>query len=658
MKPLQYDDFDVLIERSDEAFRAKVVNSPSGESPSLPFVPPVSDEKLELLVLRMRTAHNVRGLEADTAPDTKHFGSELFDALFHDDLLDRLRRSLAHTEVRGRGLRIRLRFSEVHELWNLPWEFLYDTESHRFLCQFATTPVVRYVEVAQPIQPLAVQGPIRMLAMISSPSDFPPLDVEKEWHQLFEALKPLEATGSLTVQRLATASLEELRHATMLGDFHVFHYIGHGGLNKQTGDGVLVLTGSDGRSQLATGHELFVMLANSPIQLAVLNSCLGARISAVDPYAGTAASLVHQGIPAVVAMQFEISDHAAIAFSRTLYEAIAYGWPIDMAVGEARRAILATSKSEWATPVLYLRAANGVLVDVTKPTRLPAPPQPTGLVGSVADTVVSLHWTAVQAGLTAVTRWEVRRDEIRIGEVTEARASDELPEPGSHEYTVVAVGTDGQRSVESAGWTAVVPSPPQVPAAPSEPRRSTAAGGRRWLLAVGAAGAIAALGVTAWLLLRDAERPADQRAGQPAASTASQEAAEPLVCSPVNDSWERIDVAPGGSAELEDETMAITLTDAWYLQQGDRWLVRLKTEAENTSVDVHSHGYYFYETMVVDGLPQGGVTCFSISAGDMVVAPGQRDIALVGFEIADDPAGLPMLLQLAGSKVIEVSPAV
>ncbi len=92
------------------------------------------------------------------------------------------------------------------------------------------------------------------------------------------------------------------------------------------------------------------MLANSPIRLAVLNSCLGARISAVDPFAGAAASLVHQGIPAVVAMQFEISDHAAIAFSRTPSEAIAYGWPVDTAVSEARRAILATQQIRVGHP--------------------------------------------------------------------------------------------------------------------------------------------------------------------------------------------------------------------------------------------------------------------------------------------------------------------
>jgi hypothetical protein len=158
------------------------------------------------------------------------------------------------------------------------------------------------------------------------------------------------------------------------------------------------------------------------------------------------------------------------------------------------------------------------------------------------------------------------------------------------------------------------------------------------------------------LLLGDGDRPATQSAQPPAATTAS-EPGEPPVCAPANDSWEHIEVT-GGSAEVENDTMVITLTDAWFVQEGDRWLIRLQTGAQNADANVHSHGYYFYETVVVDGLPQGGVTCFSITAGERDVEPGQRDVALVGFEVTDDPAGMSMLLQLAESKVIEVSPAV
>src|SRR6185503_16705930 len=77
--------------------------------------------------------------------------------------------------------------------------------------------------------------------------------------------------------------------------------------------------------------------------------------------AGVATNLVRLGIPAVVAMQFEISDEAAITFSSEFYAALVDGLPVDAAVAEARKAMYATSDVEWATPVLYMRSSNGVL---------------------------------------------------------------------------------------------------------------------------------------------------------------------------------------------------------------------------------------------------------------------------------------------------------
>jgi hypothetical protein len=108
--------------------------------------------------------------------------------------------------------------------------------------------------------------------------------------------------------------------------------------------------------------------------LAVLNACEGARSGRTDPFAGTAQSLVQQGIPAVLAMQFEITDEAAIVFSQVLYEAVSDGYPLDAATAEARKAVHAgPNPVEWATPVLYLRTPDGRIFDlVTTPNPLGA----------------------------------------------------------------------------------------------------------------------------------------------------------------------------------------------------------------------------------------------------------------------------------------------
>ena len=94
----------------------------------------------------------------------------------------------------------------------------------------------------------------------------------------------------------------------------------------------------------------------STLRLAVLNACEGARSSVDDPFSGVATSLVRREIPAVVAMQLEITDRAAITFACELYAALADGYAIDAALAEARKAIFADENEvEWATPVLFMR---------------------------------------------------------------------------------------------------------------------------------------------------------------------------------------------------------------------------------------------------------------------------------------------------------------
>jgi formylglycine-generating enzyme required for sulfatase activity len=106
----------------------------------------------------------------------------------------------------------------------------------------------------------------------------------------------------------------------------------------------------------------------------------GARGSERDIFSSTGAILVRRGLPAVLAMQYEITDNAAVEFSRSFYEALAESMPVDAAVVEARKAIsfAVNNTVEWGTPVLYMRAPDGKVFDiesakVTKP-RLPKMP--------------------------------------------------------------------------------------------------------------------------------------------------------------------------------------------------------------------------------------------------------------------------------------------
>ncbi len=78
------------------------------------------------------------------------------------------------------------------------------------------------------------------------------------------------------------------------------------------------------------------------LRLVILNSCAGARTAQDDPFSSAAAVLVQQAsIPAVVAMQFEITDTAALVFAHSFYTSIAKGYPVDAVLAEARKSIFA-----------------------------------------------------------------------------------------------------------------------------------------------------------------------------------------------------------------------------------------------------------------------------------------------------------------------------
>ena len=97
----------------------------------------------------------------------------------------------------------------------------------------------------------------------------------------------------------------DVMKAMRQGPWHIFHFIGHGGYDRQTNEGLLVLADEKGMKHLLPASDLAKLLADHyPLRLVLLNSCEGALGSEVNIYSGTAATLVRRGIPAVLAMQY------------------------------------------------------------------------------------------------------------------------------------------------------------------------------------------------------------------------------------------------------------------------------------------------------------------------------------------------------------------
>ena len=367
MEKFTYLDFDLLIQRDGEHYRAQVINSPAGQAAST-FGIPFSDIELENFLLKIgRPRRGTRRVDAPEVEAAKSFGERLFAAVFNGDVRGCLRSSMDEARRQNSGLRIRLRLTEVPELADLPWEYLYSAPPvNRFFALSNKSPLVRYLHLPEVIHPLVVTAPLRMVVMISSPRDFPSLDVEREWANLREALADLEQRGLVELKRLDSATPMALQHQLRRGQYHIFHFIGHGGFNKQNQDGMLILEDQQGKGSPVSGQILGALLHDHyPMRLVVLNACEGARSSSTDPFAGLAQSLIQQGVPAVIAMQFEITDEAAISFAREFYSALADAYPVDAAITEARKTIFTQGNGlEWGTPVLYMRAPDGRIFDI------------------------------------------------------------------------------------------------------------------------------------------------------------------------------------------------------------------------------------------------------------------------------------------------------
>jgi CHASE2 domain-containing sensor protein len=303
------------------------------------------------------------------------FGEQLWNALFAGEIRDLYRECVGRVHPdEDRGLRIRLTI-EPPRLSALPWELAYDRNRDTFLATSAKTPLTRYISLHEPIEELTTTLPIKVLVAIPDGSG---LDVAQEralvedaLSELGDAVKVTVLEGDVSRAAISRALIEE-RH-------NVLHFIGHG--RFQQDDGFLVLNRDKGMGEedLIAARSFAGFFRDYPsMKLVVLNACQGATVAAARPLAGVAPQLVRAGIPAVVAMQYPVSDAAAVLFAREFYLCLCVGanrGRVDAAVSHARNRMQIdfTDTVAFATPVLYMRSPSGVIFDLDAPSRKAGP---------------------------------------------------------------------------------------------------------------------------------------------------------------------------------------------------------------------------------------------------------------------------------------------
>ena len=366
---MKYLDIYVMISpaRGDD-FQVSAKSDAGGEGNShlkLPFT------LGELSGIMFGVSGTPRGMGAGEEPTERlqtaeTLGVKLFEALFNGETREVLSRTedVAKRLSDKTGVRIRLSMNlaaqGMADVASLPWELM-RRNNQKPLVVSVNTPVVRAFDTAMPVHLHPIIGKLKILLLVSNPTGTAPLNLGSEKERICSVWDSLENVEYVECRPVADKILDALSQ----DEFHVVHYMGHGDFDAGLG-GQVIMERSDGSAQPISGDVFATWLQDEPLRLVFLNACntgTTGQQGGLHPFAGVASSLISSGVPSVLAMQFPITDEAAIIFAQTFYKRIAQGLPVEQAVSEGRKGLLDRQGSEWATPVLYMRAAHGDLFD-------------------------------------------------------------------------------------------------------------------------------------------------------------------------------------------------------------------------------------------------------------------------------------------------------
>lgn len=361
MEPIEYLEFEIEVGQGRDGEYPVSAASAAGqvqETMRLPFDPQALGSELEALHAGLRAAQSPaeggrRRKESAPEPQPHAFGQALFDALFRGEVRALYHASRYQAAQEEKLLRLKLRI-EPQELAPLPWESLYDTQYAGYVCH--VTPVVRAVASAQSVPSAIDTPPLRILGMIVQPGGGPPPAAEVERQRLEEATSRLRALELVELEWVEGQSARSLVQALDRKEWHVLHLIGDGGLERNTGEGFVVVDDDAGQSRRLTATQLRWLLAKcKSLQLVWLSACAAAQGDRADRFTGTATLLVQKGIPAVLSAQLGANSPAAELFAEAFYAALAASMPLDLAVTKGRMAVQMDGGGapSWGAPVLH-----------------------------------------------------------------------------------------------------------------------------------------------------------------------------------------------------------------------------------------------------------------------------------------------------------------
>ena len=313
---------------------------------------------------------HLRGLVFDTIA----YGQYLSQSLLADPALSTAF-AQARTAAQSREVPLRLRLfigPTATELHSLHWETLRDPQDGSPLLTSEHLLFSRYLSSLdwRPVGPRP-RADLRALVVVASPinvndyqqggESLPPVDSNGELERAQAGLGSIPVTLLVRGDRTTVDSLAE----TLRDGYDILYLVCHGAMIR--GEPYLYLEDEAGRVKVVAGHELTMRLKElrQLPRLIVLASCQSggtgeeARSGDQGVLAALGPRLAEIGVPAVLAMQGNISMQTVAQFMPVFFRELQKDGQIDRALAIARSAV--RERPDWWTPVLFMRLKSGRL---------------------------------------------------------------------------------------------------------------------------------------------------------------------------------------------------------------------------------------------------------------------------------------------------------
>ncbi len=308
----------------------------------------------------------------DRIDDTEEYGAALGRSLLGDGVGTAFRTAIATSQAVDALLRVRLIMGgSAAALHGIRWETMSDPVSGSRLLTNESVVFSRYLS-SQDWRPVGVRAreDLKALAVIAGPTDLdaidagrplPPVRVDEELARARQGLGEMDLT---TLPGVAAPTIAEVIDQMRRG-YDVMYLVCHGYVMND--EPVLLLVDDEGHAAPLLGSELVAQLRDLPRlpRLIFLASCQSAgsgadqRSEDAGVLAALGPRLAEAGVPAVVAMQGNVTMTTAATFATAFFKSLDADGLVDRAMAVGRSAI--RDRADWWVPTLFMRLRSGRL---------------------------------------------------------------------------------------------------------------------------------------------------------------------------------------------------------------------------------------------------------------------------------------------------------